>query len=332
MVYIKSLGKNIFPNYLPPYQDELFSSWLCRLSHNHRVKSNVFLKNYIHNREINLWNRDIDLFAPEYLKKMIVDHTPLSIMEVNNLFIAKHKGKAFAHVAAHTKNVLPIGVHHRQRIRFGQQCCILCLRESTPYYKTSWRLVTSVICVKHKCLLIDRCQNCQSSIAFFRSEFGESQSNVDFNPELLFNCFHCKLPIKDFIPEQVCDRDIEFQMRINNMISTGIYKKESSISHLNALFILSKRVISNTKDNRFRKAIIETFKVDTPVNDLTMNFWDVKGRCVIFTFIDCLLHEQFDTLCSIFKRYRIIKSCMTKNYNETPKYLENLYFSPSVRK
>lgn len=325
MVYINSLQKDIFPNYLPPYQDELFSSWICRLSHNHGIKSRTFLKNYVPFGAVNLWNRDVDLLTPEYIKKVILDHTPLSSKQIEDLFISKHKGKVFMHVSANTMNVLSIGINHRQRKRFGQQCCILCLREESAYYKVQWRLATSVICTKHKCLLIDRCQYCESPISFFRFEFGGNQSVVDVHPERLFSCYYCHSKIGDFVPEYVDDKRLLYQHRVNNIISTGVYNKESSILYLNALLLLSKRLVSDTKDNRFRQAILESYKNEFPLINKDMRFWNVQQRYNIYAYINDLLHEKYTDLSFIFKTYKVTRSSITNGSHEVSEVLNNLF-------
>ena len=78
MVYIKSLEKEIFPYFLKPKQNELFSSWLCRISINHKVKPQTFILNYF-GRGYPIWNRDIDMFPSSFLVNKLEKHTPVQL-------------------------------------------------------------------------------------------------------------------------------------------------------------------------------------------------------------------------------------------------------------
>jgi hypothetical protein len=44
------------------------------------------------------------------------------------------------------------------------QYCPLCLRTS-PYHRLIWTPIATTICLEHRCLLVDRCPQCQNSIA-----------------------------------------------------------------------------------------------------------------------------------------------------------------------
>lgn len=45
------------------------------------------------------------------------------------------------------------------------QFCPVCLRnDDTPYFRRSWRLVTSTCCIVHECVLVDRCPYCLQPI------------------------------------------------------------------------------------------------------------------------------------------------------------------------
>jgi len=66
MVYINSINKRIFPNYIKPLPRELFTSWLCRMSTAHDIKPLSFIQNYF-GRNQPILTRDIDLFAPDYI-------------------------------------------------------------------------------------------------------------------------------------------------------------------------------------------------------------------------------------------------------------------------
>lgn len=60
--------------------------------------------------------------------------------------------------------ILSAGARNRRR-QGGLQYCPFCLREdATPYYRLHWRLAWHVVCAKHGCLLLDRCPECDAPL------------------------------------------------------------------------------------------------------------------------------------------------------------------------
>lgn len=64
--------------------------------------------------------------------------------------------------------VLALGSRNRRRLG-GQQYCPACLTEDKlPYFRRRWRFAWHVACVRHRTLLIDRCDACGAPTAFHR--------------------------------------------------------------------------------------------------------------------------------------------------------------------
>ena len=94
MVYIKSLNKRIWPFYLSPKENELFTSWVCRLSNAHGVKPIVFTKIYF-DLKGSFWNRDIDILAKKNLIEISENHSPLEKEQLKNLFLSRYESIIF---------------------------------------------------------------------------------------------------------------------------------------------------------------------------------------------------------------------------------------------
>ena len=222
MVYIKSLEKEIFPYYLPPEKDELFTSWFCRLSNNHDVKTNTFIQNYF-GRNVPFWNRDIDVLEPENIINIMVKHTPLRIENIHEMFLRNYEGFAYYkyHHDGTIRNILPLGINHRKRKQFGQQCCTKCLSMGTVYFKKSWRLITSVVCTECNQLLIDRCYKCGSPITYYRVNMKSfsNLSTMEFQP--LFLCSNCNTDLRKYEPNRIPTKlELDYQKYIDNSILT----------------------------------------------------------------------------------------------------------------
>lgn len=129
MPYIPTLNKNIWAHYIPPYQDELFTSWFFRLSQEHSVKSHSFGKYYFKDQQF--WNRDVDNMSTDYLKKVIFNNTPLEYTDINALFLSDYQSRLFENHNPNgfTSGILPLGILHRKRKHNGLLYCPKCLKK-----------------------------------------------------------------------------------------------------------------------------------------------------------------------------------------------------------
>ncbi len=316
MVYIKKLNKHIFPNYIKPFDDELFSSWLCRLSFSHDIKPLSFIQNYF-GREYPIWNRDIDMLAPSFLIHKILKHTPLNISEVNNLFLTSYEMKAYhkRNYKGVTDHIIPLGIKHRKRKRYGQLFCSGCLTEKIAYYRKSWRLLTSFVCVKCNLYLKDRCPRCKSPITFFRLNMSLISISVIDHKELCF-CSECGHDLRSDIEriEEPTKRETAWQCLVNETIENG-YNVFTPYSFLffKGVFLLVKRLRSNTKNNLFRLIVEKELNMVLPILKGDLRFWTIDDRRETFYLIYLLLEEYPNKLNRVFERGGIT---MTKIYGE----------------
>lgn len=72
MVYIKKFRKNIWPLYIPPLPDELFSSWIYRLANNHRVGPQLLINEYL-DKKLLIKVNDIDIEPESVNRQQKVD-------------------------------------------------------------------------------------------------------------------------------------------------------------------------------------------------------------------------------------------------------------------
>lgn len=164
----------LWPIRYKPLPDELLSCWLLRLAHGHGLKVQTFCNLLFGNRH-QVWNRDIDRLAPDWLLSELSIRTGTSIEAVHATTLRAFEGTLFKKfkVTGHLPWVLPVGMYHRKRSSYGQQFCPLCLgTDSTPYFRRTWRLAFVTTCPTHKIMLHDRCHVCGASVNFHRSEMG----------------------------------------------------------------------------------------------------------------------------------------------------------------
>lgn len=311
MVYIKSLNKRIFPHYIPPYPDELFSSWFCRLAINHQVKPQSFVQNYWDDRNFPFWNRDIDLSTSKELLKVIERHTPLSLTEVKSMFLTSYESfiaETIRPSDSYLNNILVLGINHRKRKRFGQMYCPGCLRKN-GYYKKVWRLQTSILCTACKEYLADRCPYCSSPIAYHRINISNNTSTMNFAP--LHICYNCRKDLSACSTSKPSSKEIAYQEFIDDSILLGHNSlTQYSFTYVQVLLMLAQNLRSNGKKGRLREILTKRKRL--PKNFTTtsedLKFWSIEDRTKYLPCIHKLLiePEQFKEIClegNIFKSY-----------------------------
>jgi hypothetical protein len=314
MVYIKSLEKNIFPNYVEPYEDELFSSWLCRLSINHNVKPQSFFLNYF-GKDAAIWNRDIDLYTPSKKIEILSNHTPLSFQHINSLLLTSYEGYLYengSNKLGKKKNVLEIGVQHRQRNLFGLQYCPVCLKRN-QYYKKPWRLSTSILCIKCNVLLHDRCHKCGSPIMFYRNYMGINNSTLVASP--MSFCGTCKHNLGHSPKISPTETETNYQTYINNTIAKGYNDCCSySFEYITVLFIIMHNLTTESKKNKFKNSAIKILEESNLLDPKWIYLNDLKRRQKLLPVIHSILYEKPHLLKKIITNGGIYKSYFAEGW------------------
>jgi hypothetical protein len=326
MVFIKELDKNVFPCYLPPEDDELFTSWIYRLSANHFVKSITFFENYFGNKTP-FWNRDIDSLKPQNLVNKILDHTPLLEFEVSSLFLKSYEGYAFNTLShkGYTTNILPLGINHRERSRFGLLYCPKCLAKKA-FYKKKWRLVSSLFCTDCDCNLLDRCYNCNFPIVFFRNGI-KTKSNIS-TPEStpIYNCYNCGVDLRKAPTRIISSLEKDYQLFIDQSILNGFNNiTPYSFLFFRGFFLLAKRLTSATKKNRLRDIVQRNFEIQIELNNNQVRFWSINERTRIFMLVYSIIQNYPKTLALLFDQSQVTKYQIVNDRNDIPYWLEKLF-------
>lgn len=192
---MNGLSGSLWPIHLKPYPDELLSSWLVRLAHAHGLKLQTFCS-IVFGRGRNIWNRDIDKYAPDWLLHHLVTATGTSIERVKETTLKSYEGIVYEchQPNGNTRWLTPLGIYHRIHHHPGLQFCPLCLAaDEEPYYRKYWRLAFYTECRKHHILLQDRCHDCGSPINFHRVEMGIRSL---IKPRSIINCYQCNFDLR----------------------------------------------------------------------------------------------------------------------------------------
>lgn len=172
------LSADLLPLHPRCKRDELFSSWIVRLARANHVKVHALCARFGGNLAP-IWNRDVDRMAPAWLIDRLATATARPRSEVYESTLAVLAAKIDAAPTANGNStwILPLGIWHRQRRRFGVQFCPTCFRmDKEPYIRRAWRLAFYTECERHHTLLVDRCNACGKPHAYFRGELGHRQA------------------------------------------------------------------------------------------------------------------------------------------------------------
>lgn len=184
------LSGKLWPAHPHPYLGECLSSWIVRTAHHNGLKVQTF-SDIVFGKQHQIWNRDIDRLAPNWLLNAMSNHTgaSLHIATKTTLMVYLHRLYANIKPSGVLRWVLPLVIHHRKRKAFGMQYCPLCLQEDKkPYFRIFWRLALYTFCPKHHVLLRDRCA-CGANVIFHRVELGKPHI---FDADRLDKCWRCE--------------------------------------------------------------------------------------------------------------------------------------------
>lgn len=325
MVFIQN--KNIWPAYIPPQKDELFSSWLCRLSAEHQVKVYTFLKIYFKNSSSFL-ARNIDLLKPSEIIDGIINHALLDKQQIDNLFLTSYEGIIFekANCQTYTTGLLPLGIFNQKRINFGTLYCSSCLSKPIPYFKKQWRLSISLVCLECNVRLKEKCDNCKRPVMYHLTNQSINTSDVIYPLSLKYcQCGYdlSKTNTKDMLPTMI---EIEYQKFINQTIKDG-YNNISSFSFLffEGFILLITKYLSSSKNNPFREKLLLHYAKETiPCKKKDFGLWAIDNRRLAITDVFPLFENYPYTLNEFLNKNKISKSYI-RNDNNYPYWLLKLF-------
>jgi hypothetical protein len=143
-----------------------------------------------------IWNRDIDKSADEEIVRVLAQKTDTPRERAQGTVLSAYEGWLFERYNHYgpTPWLLPVGIYHRIRQRYGQQFCPRCLAEDQEaYYRRRWRLAFMICCEHHRSSLCDRCPHCGSPVNFHRNELGDFSQGVAIS---MTHCYICGLDLR----------------------------------------------------------------------------------------------------------------------------------------
>ncbi len=273
---MKALSGTLLPAHPKPLPGELLTSWITRLARDNGLKLQTFFE-HVFGKSYQLWNRDIDRAAPDWLLDVLSTRTGTPHRAIDRTTLLSYERRLYghAHVAGQLRWILPAGIYHRTRRRFGVQFCPRCLSaDDEPYFRKHWRVAALTFCPEHRVLLHDRCPKCESAIAFHRHELGRPA--VTDAGELCL-CHACKFDLRGASPQPYAPYEVSIGKTVDRI---GAFVTASGnafdLGRMDVLHQLCKVMVSRRVPRKLQAYVAAHVRVPTQPVSLKRQAFELR--------------------------------------------------------
>jgi len=315
MVYIKKFRKNIWPLYVPPLPDELFSSWIFRLANNHRISPESLINEYLDEKLlIKINNIDIQ---PEFnIIEVITKNTPLKEEEVKELFLTHYKPNVIENNTSNEiiNSLYFLKVNDPKNKKNGIVFCPNCLSKGIPYFRRKWLLTSSIVCCECNSYLMDYCPNCFKHFSYCQTA---KKSELVNNP--ITTC-KCGYDISKFsFPLSPSQLEIDYQKYIDFTIDNGFNNHtQYSFTYLNTLMFTASMIKKIIKSPKYKKKLNKIYPDLIIDIEVPTNKWTLSDRQYLLPIAFYLLENFPNRIKEVFpKKYNL-----KKEFGQLPYWFE----------
>lgn len=250
------LSERLWPIRLKPYNDELISSWLVRLSRAYGTDPRRFCRRLW--RHAAFWDRDIDKAIDDNILNILAHKTDTPWAQVYETTLPGYLGFAIRKIPNNSFApwILKRSLRDHGPLRPWLQYCPDCLQDDDdPYFRCQWRLTFVTTCPQHSCQLLDRCAMCLAPF-----HIHQTPSDAD----TITHCAHCQFDARRARAPRVDSevrhhRVIQFQVLLLESLRRGWYPLCRTLSvlteeYLAVLLHLGRMLISRYRAQELRRA------------------------------------------------------------------------------
>ncbi|MEI6949642.1 TniQ family protein [Paraflavisolibacter sp. H34] len=322
--------RKLLPACSKPLQDELFSSWLTRMSQDHGL--NIFEFCNLCWPKAAIFERDIDRNLKDEVIHRIAGRTNCSFEEVKSTSIRYFEYKLYdpniKKSNSMTKWVLPIGRQSFKHNMKGLMFCPGCLTHDAemPYYRKKWRLALTFACVECGCYLYDCCPWCGSPICFFRNSIGLINQG-SFKGWV--TCFNCKKDLRKSNIKQAPDEVIEVQKKLYDILEFGLgCRIVYPIQYFDVLgFMVKILVSSRLRFQSLREDLLKYHKVPfftSESNRPRFEALEYNKRIQVITVAHWLLEDWPNRFIFYCKKHGLCSTDALPDVKEAPFWYESV--------
>ncbi len=177
-------SRRLWPIHVKPYEDELLSSWLVRISRAYSADPGRFCFSVW--RHAAFWNRDIDKGIYGEVLEVLIDKTATPLTRALHTTLWGYRGFPTREMYDNGRSpwILSLGLHNGRRHRPWLQYCPYCLQnDDDPYFRRLWRLTFVTVCPQHRCRLLDGCVACSAPCNLYQ---------VPSDADAMTRCYRCQ--------------------------------------------------------------------------------------------------------------------------------------------
>lgn len=315
MIYISKFKKNIWPLYVPPLPDELFSSWLCRLANNHRVSPEVLINESL-GQKLPIKINNIDIEANPNIIDLITKNTPIKAEEITKLFLTYYNSNILEkNIPEEIFNSLHfLKINDPKNKKNGITFCPKCLSKETPYFRKKWILSTSIICCECNSYLIDYCPSCYNHFSYWNTN-----KNSTVIKSSITTC-KCGYDISKFsFPLCPSQLEIDYQKYIDSTIINGFNNhSQYSFTYLTTLLFTASMIKKMIKAPRYRKKLNKIYPNLIIDIEVPTNKWTLSDRQHLLPIAFYLLQNFPNNIKDIFPK----KYTLKKEFGQLPYWFE----------
>jgi len=329
-------SNGIWPVHLKPKEDELLSSWLARLAMAHGQKLHTFCAMAWPGKAI--WNRDLDKSADAEILQSLSKRTGTPYERVWTTTLASYEGVLYERYnrLGPAAWIMPVGVYHRTRRRFGLQYCPCCLAEDRePYYRRKWRLAFMTVCERHGMPLRDRCPQCGAAVNFHRGEMGDHRKFAVVSLTLCSTCGYdlrepvSSMPTIDASLPPAAPAEVEFTRGLLRAVDSGIVRISESVTTYSVLYFAALRhlmtilAMGDKRVEMLRQEVSTLYGVEAfsppPRPRPDVQEMDVAARRQLLGYARCLLEGWPGRFIELSRKHKLWSSVWLRHMGPGPK-------------
>jgi len=259
----------------------------------------------------------MDLLAPDEILLHLSQITPLDYKDIFDLTLKKYDGFAYEKLQtnSYTQNISALGIKHRSRSKFGQLYCSSCLSKK-PFYKLSWRLETSIVCVDCKEYLKDHCPSCKSPISFYRINFNKKNLAI----KDVFYCSFCLYDLRTNKNESApSSEELEYQHYINTILNKGFNEISNySFTYIKILLLLCSKLNTANPRNQFKINFSQLYKINQTDTSNYFRFLPIEQKRSLLVNVNKFLRCWPYSFFQLKKIKHFNNSHITENMEKLP--------------
>ncbi len=302
-------------------ENELLSSWLVRIAHEHGLIPQSF-SFAIFGSLKQLWGHDIDRHAPEWLIEELHCRTGVMKTEIKAMTMQAYKGWLYPayHPFGPLNWILPLKLKPKQGNGYGLQYCPQCLAEDAfPYYRKAWRTGLCTFCHHHQCLLQDHCPTCQANLLIHQLDPLKSSAE---HPDLLRHCWQCDAELTDLPKKHIDSVDSDWLSAVKSLdlqtpdVACFDYSKLSVIRHF-CVILASHRLAPKLYPALCKKLHLKPY-IDLPEESRHIESYRTDHRHQILTIAWWLLDQWPSRLIDCWEKRLVRYNVLLKDFHRAP--------------